>query len=127
MDIDLTVMLANILNHIGPKLVSKHMKAQAAGNETRATMALAQVVIYTKLLERYQEDDEYYHFILDLQLLREAQEEFYLESRADNNRKLALVVLSRLRFLAMLQRQLAAAERNKAMETLRTTRSIVRH
>ncbi|MBJ6802148.1 hypothetical protein [Geomonas propionica] len=127
MDIGLTVMLGKELNSIGPKLISKHMKAQADGNELRATLALAQVVIYTKLLERYQEDDEYYRFILDLQQLREAQEGFYFESRMENNRRLALVILSRLRFLGMLQRRLAAAERDKAMEALRSTPSIIRH
>ncbi|QXE89568.1 hypothetical protein [Geomonas subterranea] len=127
MDVELAVMLGKELTRLGADLMSKHLEAQLAGNEEVATMALAKVVFYTKVLERYQENDDYYTFVIDMQVAREVQEDFYYESRAANDRKRALVALARLRFLAMLQRRLAAAERDKAMETLRNTPSIVRH
>lgn len=127
MDVDLAVMLGRELSRLGPELMSKHMKAQMAGNEEHAKLAAAQMVIYIKLLERYQEDDEYYQFIIDLQQFREGQEEFYLDCRAQDDRKLALIALSRLRFLGVLQRRLTAGERTKAIEILHATPSIVRH
>jgi hypothetical protein len=127
MDLELAIMLGKELNRLGPELLAKHMNAQAAGNQERATMALAQVVFYIKVLEFYQEDDDYYLFLKEMQEVRESQREFYQESRAASNRKLALIALSRLRFLSLLLRRLSAAERDKAMEALSATPDIRLH
>lgn len=127
MDSDLALMLGRELNRLSPELMMKHMKATIAGDEERCHLAVAQMAMHVHMMELYQEDDDYYLFVKQMDLVRQAQEAFYRESRAANDRKLSLIALSRLRLLGMLRRRLTAGEREQTMEILRTNPSIPFH
>jgi hypothetical protein len=90
-----------------------HTRAEKANNAPQAKMAAAQIALCHRMIEYYQEQEDWSDFSEKLAEVVALQQSLYREARAKNDRNFSLITLGRLRALATLSRRLADTDRQE--------------